>query len=30
MSNFAVKRREHRDPPKPTRRPEDTTTVLAA
>lgn len=30
MSNYAVKRPEHRNPPKPTKRPEDATTILAA
>jgi hypothetical protein len=30
MSNYPVKRLEHRDPPKQTRRPDDLTTVLAA
>ena len=30
MSNYPVKRPEHRNPPKPTRPPNATTTVLAA
>jgi hypothetical protein len=30
MSNYAVKRPEHRNPPQPTGRPDDITTVLAA
>jgi len=30
MSNYAVKRAEHRDPRKPTRRPKDAITLLAA
>jgi len=29
MSNYAVKRAEHRDPHKPTRRPKDAITLLA-
>jgi hypothetical protein len=30
MSNYQLKRPEHRNPPKPTKRPEDATVVLAA
>jgi hypothetical protein len=30
MSNWAVKRPEHRNPAKPTKRPEDAITILAA
>jgi hypothetical protein len=30
ISNWPVKRSEHRNPPKPTTRPEDAITLLAA
>lgn len=30
MSGYPVKRAEHRNPPKPSKRPEDATVVLAA
>jgi hypothetical protein len=30
MSNYAVKRPAHHNPPKPTKHPDETTTVLAA
>jgi len=30
MSNYAVKRAEHRNPPKPTKHPDEATTILAA
>jgi hypothetical protein len=30
MSNYALKRLEHRDPPKPTKTPNQATTILAA
>jgi hypothetical protein len=30
MSNWAVKRAEHANPPKPTKRPRDAITILAA
>jgi hypothetical protein len=30
MSNWGVKRLEHRNPPKPTKPPEDAVTILAA
>jgi hypothetical protein len=30
MSNWGVKRPEHRNPPKPTKRPEGAITILAA
>jgi len=30
MSNYAVKRAEHRNPPKPTKQPHDDATILAA
>jgi hypothetical protein len=30
MSNYQLKRAQHRNPPKPTKRPEDATTILAA
>ena len=30
MSNYHVKHREHRSPPKPTKHPDDTVTILAA
>jgi hypothetical protein len=30
MSKYAVKRAEHRNPPKPTKHPDHATTILAA
>jgi len=30
MSNYKLKRPEHRNPPKPTKRPEDAIAILAA
>jgi hypothetical protein len=30
MSKYAVKRAKHRNPPKPTKHPDDATTILAA
>jgi hypothetical protein len=30
MSNYNLKRPVHRDPPKPTKRPDGATTILAA
>jgi hypothetical protein len=30
MSNYRLKRPQHRNPPKPTKRPEDATVTLAA
>jgi len=30
MSGYHVKRPEHRNPPKPTKQPQDATTILAA
>ena len=30
MSNYQLKRPEHRNPPKPTKRPEDATVIRAA
>jgi hypothetical protein len=30
MSNYAVKRAEHRNPPKPTKHPDEATAILAA